>query len=94
MLSALIRPTFSAGAGILSIGLGSSLFSVSSSNDIQYQYDLNTYCLCAKLVWWKHVAKVTGAKNPNAELLEKLARVHLETLELLAKNGSSKSREK
>jgi hypothetical protein len=38
------------------------------------------------------MAQVSLQKSPNAELLEKLAQEHLETLKLLAKNGSSKSR--
>jgi hypothetical protein len=35
--------------------------------------------------------QATQVKNPEIELLEKLAQEHLETLKLLAKNGNHKT---
>lgn len=35
--------------------------------------------------------QATQVKNPDVELLEKLAQEHLETLKLLAKNGNRKT---
>lgn len=58
-------------------------------------YDLGT---CEKT--YKHTKpcangrsamQATQVKNPDAQLLEKLAQEHLETLKLLAKNGNHKT---
>jgi len=38
------------------------------------------------------MVQAAEAKNPNAEILEKLALEHLDTLKLLAKNSHEKSK--